>query len=168
MIDELKNANMATVGLFFLLMNVAIFGISIISCWLLGVTFCKKRIFDRWEPMRAVEIVAALGSVILNAGISVFGWYLWTHHVIFLNDSSVSVGKICMDCVVMVLAMDLGMYVFHRAAHISVIYQWIHRFHHRHEATNPISLFVLHPLEVIGFGLLMILFLLLYMVNKNL
>jgi len=62
----------------------------------------------------------------------------------------------------MILAMDLGMYVFHRMAHVPWIFRWVHRFHHRHEATNPISLFVLHPFEVMGFGGLMILFLIIY------
>jgi hypothetical protein len=38
----------------------------------------------------------------------------------------------------------------------------INGFHHRHETTNPVSLLVLHPFEVIGFGALMIAFPLLY------
>ena len=62
----------------------------------------------------------------------------------------------------MILFMDLGMYVFHRIAHHPRLYALFHRFHHRHETTNPISLFVLHPAEVIGFGVLMILFLMAY------
>jgi Delta7-sterol 5-desaturase len=62
----------------------------------------------------------------------------------------------------MILAMDLGMYFFHRLAHFPMIYRLIHSFHHRHETTNPISLFVLHPAEVIGFGSLMITFLMIY------
>ncbi|MES2440431.1 MAG: sterol desaturase family protein [Verrucomicrobiota bacterium] len=62
----------------------------------------------------------------------------------------------------MILFMDLGMYVFHRIAHHPRLYPLFHRFHHRHETTNPISLFVLHPVEVTGFGTLMILFLMGY------
>jgi sterol desaturase/sphingolipid hydroxylase (fatty acid hydroxylase superfamily) len=62
----------------------------------------------------------------------------------------------------MLLAMDCGMYCTHRLAHLPPLYRLFHTFHHRHETTYPLSLFVLHPLEVLGFGLLMLVFLLVY------
>ncbi len=160
MLEFLRSASVLQVAVFFLLANVVIFTSSVALCWCLGRWFGTRRIFDRWQPLRPVEMAAALGAVVLNALVSVGGWWLWTHDFIVLKDTGF--WRASADCVVMVLAMDLGMYVFHRAAHLPWIYRWLHRFHHRHETTNPISLFVLHPAEVIGFGALMILFLVCY------
>ena len=160
MLEALRTATALQTAGFFLVANLAIFGGSIVLCWALGVIFKGKRIFDRWEPLRPVELAAAFSAVILNAAVSVGGWWLWTRGWIELRDGGIL--RSLIDCLFMVFAMDLGMYVFHRAAHHPVMFRVIHRFHHRHEATNPISLFVLHPLEVIGFGGLMILFLTLY------
>lgn len=160
MLQKLKAASAVDVGTFFLIANLAIFFGSILLCWGLGRFFSRKRIFDRWEPLRPIECMAAAGAVALNAGVSVFGWWLWTEEVIVLKSSGTM--RSIADCLLMILAMDLGMYGFHRLAHTPHLYRWIHRFHHRHEATNPISLFVLHPIEVAGFGGLMILFLVVY------
>lgn len=160
MLEKLKALSILEVSSFFLIANVFIFASSIFFCWLLGRLFANKRIFDHWEPLRPVEILAAVSCVILNSAVSVVGWKLWTHQLITLHNSGF-LSSIA-DTFVMILAMDFGMYLFHRLAHIPVIYQFIHRFHHRHESTNPISLFVLHPFEVIGFGGLMIAFLILY------
>lgn len=160
MLESLKSAGIHQVAAFFLLANGVIFLGSIGLCWLLGVLFGNKRIFDRWEPIRPVEVMVALLAVILNAAVSVVGWGLWTHDIIVLKPSTPV--RAVIDCFVMILAMDLGMYGFHRLAHHPRLYRLVHRFHHRHEATNPISLFVLHPLEVMGFGGLMIGFLAIY------
>ena len=160
MLEKLKSASLLEISVFFLVLNLAIFISSVVLCWALGGLFWKRRIFENWEPIRPVELGAALGSVILNAGVSVAGWALWRAGWIEIRPAGIS--STFIDCALMVLAMDLGMYFLHRAAHITTIYQLVHGFHHRHETTNPISLFVLHPIEVIGFGGLMIVFLMIY------
>lgn len=129
-------------------------------CWLLGCFFARNRIFQQWEPLRFIEIAAAIGSIFFNTIVSVFGWYLWKSHFIQLPEKPLL--HSFFDGVVMLLAMDFGMYCLHRAAHHPRIYPLFHTFHHRHETTNPISLFVLHPIEVLGFGCLMIAFLICY------
>ncbi|MGC3992226.1 MAG: sterol desaturase family protein [Chthoniobacteraceae bacterium] len=160
MIEQLHSASPLAAGGFFLLANVVIFAASVWLCWWLGRLFGAHRLFDRWEPLRRMEVLAAIACMALNAAVSLVGWWLWTLGAIRLREG----GPISwvLDTLVMVLFMDLAMYVFHRLAHWHWIYQLVHRFHHRHETTNPISLFVLHPVEVIGFGSLMIVFLLLY------
>jgi sterol desaturase/sphingolipid hydroxylase (fatty acid hydroxylase superfamily) len=156
MLDRLKAATPFEAGQFFLLANVAIFT----GSRLLGRLFQGRRIFDRWEPMRPLEIAAALSSVALNASVSIAGWWLWTKGLVVLRPGGFATSLL--DCFLMVRFMDFGMYVFHRLAHHPRWFGLVHRFHHRHETTNPISLFVLHPLEVAGFGGLMIAFLVLY------
>jgi len=160
MLDRLANADMLEAARFFFVANCAIFLWSVLLCWLIGWAFGSKRIFDRWEPLRGVEVAAALTSVVINSLVSVVGWQLWRAGYIVVNQAEA--GRATVDCLAMILGMDLGMYFFHRVAHGRWVYPLLHRFHHRHEATNPISLFVLHPFEVIGFGGLMIAFLIVY------
>lgn len=160
MLEHLKSASLPEVTGFFFLVNCVIFGASITLCKGLALAFRDKRIFAGWEPLRTVEVIAAVSSVFLNVVVSVFGWIFWTKGWISIVPSTPT--KVVFDSLVMILAMDLGMYFFHRAAHFPLVFRLVHRFHHRHETTNPISLFVLHPLEVIGFGGLMIGFLLIY------
>jgi sterol desaturase/sphingolipid hydroxylase (fatty acid hydroxylase superfamily) len=50
--------------------------------------------------------------------------------------------------------MDLAMYFLHRLAHVPFLYRLVHATHHRYEHPRPLTLFVLHPLEVLGFGAL--------------
>ena len=54
------------------------------------------------------------------------------------------------------------MYLFHYAAHIPFIYKILHSKHHEHVSTNYLSLFVLHPFETIGFGMMMMVLLMCY------
>ena len=127
---------------------------------MLGRLFGSRRIFDHWQPLRLVEAGAAIGCLLLNVVVSVVGWWLWREDFITLKPGSWLLSVF--DCLVMLISMDLGMYALHRFVHQPWLFPWFHRFHHRHETTNPISLFVLHPLEVMGFGALMIVFLLVY------
>jgi len=47
-LDRLGDAPLLEAGEFFLLVNSAVFGSSILVCRALGWLFGKKRIFDRW------------------------------------------------------------------------------------------------------------------------
>lgn len=160
MIDYLRTTSLGGSAVFFIAANLVIFLASVMLCSLLGYIFRKRRIFDRSEPLRPIEICAALGSILFNAGISVFGWWLWTRDFIIIRDSNII--SSFFGCVAMLLFMDFGMYVLHRLVHHRRIFKLFHHFHHRHETMNPISLFVLHPLEILGFGMLMIIFLMLF------
>lgn len=163
MIEQLKAASLSEATIFFMISNFGIFVGSVALCWALGWLFQSRRIFDRWEPLRTIEIIAAVGAIFFNAGISVFGWLVWKNDFITLKTGGIISGVL--DCLVMLLFMDLGMYGLHRSVHQPWMFGIFHRFHHRHEATNPISLFVLHPIEIFGFGLLMIVFLAIYQMS---
>ena len=163
LLNELKKATLLEAGGTFLLANFIIFMSSVVLCYALGKLFPAKRIFDRWEPVRAIEVAAALGSVVLNSAVSLIGWWFWVHGEIQLQPTTVM--STMRDCLLMILCMDFGMYVFHRLAHHPWIYPKMHRFHHRHVVTNPISLFVLHPLEVLGFAGVMTIYLMLVPVS---
>ena len=160
MIAFLESCTWQQAVAFFAAANGVSFGVSVAGCRALSMVFRTRQIFEETEPLRRLDVVAAVSAVFLNALISVLGWFLWRNGWIVLDEGGVL--DSLWDCFFMLMAMDLGMYIFHRLAHWRPIYDRIHNFHHRHETTNPISLFVLHPFEVVGFGLLMIGFLVIY------
>jgi len=144
----------------FLLGNYLAFGGSIFLCWALGRVFASRRVFDSWQRITVLELTVALLSPAFNTVVSIAGWYLWKQGWIELIDRPL--WRSVLDVAVMLLVMDCGMYFLHRLAHCRWIFPLFHTFHHRHDKTHPMSLFVMHPLETVLFGMLMILFLVVY------
>lgn len=160
LLAQFKQCTIGQATAIFLLANIGIFAASVASCWLTARLFAHKQIFAQFQPVRTLEVLAAFGAVGLNAAVSVVGWKLWTLDWIQLRETPW--WAVPADALAMVMGMDLAMYVSHRLAHHPWVYPLVHRFHHRHQETNPFSLFVLHPFEVLGFGGMMIAFLMLY------
>ena len=112
-------------------------------------------------PVTRAEILLAASCVILNSAVTVAGALLWRAGWITVRDT-LSPGAILLDALVLFLAMDLAMYIFHRAAHHPRLFSIIHSTHHRYEIVRPLTLFVLNPFEVLGFGGLWLVVLMLY------
>jgi Delta7-sterol 5-desaturase len=91
---------------------------------------------------------------LLNSLVAIVGWMLWKAGWIRITHPAW--WRTVLDVMIFLGAMDFGMYVFHRLAHHPWVYPWIHARHHTHESVNALSLFVLNPFEVLGFGALMI------------
>ncbi len=143
-----------------LLGNVAAAGISILSCWLLAQLFRRNRIFDTPQPLTASDIAFSISAIAFNSLVAVIGWLLWKHGWIEIRHPSFL--RTVADTILFIIVMDLAMYAFHWVAHYPILYRIIHRSHHTHESTNPLSLFVLNPFEVLGFGFLLIAVLILF------
>jgi lathosterol oxidase len=78
------------------------------------------------------------------------GWWLWrSGFLVVRRDEGV---RALLDAGVLLLMMDLGMYASHRLAHLPGIYSLLHSTHHQYARPRPLDLFVLNPLEVLGFG----------------
>jgi len=100
---------------------------------------------------------------VLNTVITYIGYWLWKNGFIGI---SVDVSWfILIDFLILFLAMDLLMYVFHYIIHKTWLYKAIHGLHHEAVNPKPIDLFVLHPLETVSFGALWLLLLLLWSFN---
>lgn len=134
--------------------NFAIFGLSVMMCAWIGNQFGHRRLFETRQPVARGDLRLALTAVLLNSLVAVVGWMLWKAGWIRITHPAW--WRSVLDVVIFLGAMDFGMYVFHRLAHHRWIYPWIHSRHHTHESVNAISLFVLNPFEVLGFGALMI------------
>ena len=90
-----------------------------------------------------------------NAIVFILGVYMWKFGIIQLSVSTVWF-EVVLEVVLLTVLMDILMYAFHRLVHELRMLNKLHARHHTHVSTNLLSLFVLHPVESIGFGLMML------------
>lgn len=114
----------------------------------------SRRVAPRPAPVERVELALAGATVALNALVTDAGFEL--DRVGLLAFRPGAGWRVALDVLVLTLAMDFAMYLLHRLAHAPPFAR-IHRLHHRYVAPRPLTLFVLHPLETIGFGALWLL-----------
>ncbi len=150
----LESASWVAASLVFLAENLIVFGLAVaVGNWIARRPNLP-RVSLQPSPLTRTEIVAASAAVALNTLVTLAGWQLWLHGFIrFRRDAGVFA---VVDVVVLVLVMDALMYALHRIAHAPVLFELLHRFHHRYERVRPLSLFALSPLENLAFGLLWI------------
>jgi lathosterol oxidase len=107
-------------------------------------------------------IICAVTNI-LNTLVTYAGFWLWKSGYVVM-DMSVSF-FIIVDFLILFLAMDLLMYMFHYIIHKTFLYKAMHGLHHEAVDPKPIDLFVLHPIETLCFGGLWLLLLQLYSFN---
>lgn len=99
------------------------------------------------------EVLWTLSTVFFNSIVTLAGYELFKHQVVIFDFELRPLNAI-IDFILLVASMDLLMYLFHLVIHrISFVYKY-HDLHHHYDKPTPISLFVLHPVEVLGFGIL--------------
>ncbi|MGI4875346.1 MAG: sterol desaturase family protein [Janthinobacterium lividum] len=116
-----------------------------------------------YQPPGRQQLGLATCTLLLNTGITFAGFLLWQQGIITIREE-VSY-RIAVDFVVLFLGMDLLMYGFHYAIHHTVLYRWVHTQHHAYTEPQPLDLFVLHPIETLGFGTLWLLLIAVYPAN---
>ena len=118
------------------------------------------------KPIKAAsrnEIFICILTNFINTAITYAGFWLWKHgYILFSYAAS---WRILFDFLALFMLMDLAMFLFHYAIHRSVFYKAIHQFHHHYADPIPIDLFVLHPLETVGFGSLWLALILVFNFN---
>nr|WP_315035431.1 sterol desaturase family protein [uncultured Chryseobacterium sp.] len=123
---------------------------------------CRKSPLQQKDhPLKTSDVYLSFLTVFCNSIILLIGAFLWKKDWIDLGQDE-SMGVICLEVLALLLLMDVFMYFFHYAAHLPFVYKILHSKHHEHVSTNFLSLFVLHPLETIGFGLMMLIVLMSY------
>ena len=150
MTDYLYNCSPAEAIAWLTGANVVVFAMSVaVGHWLVG-RYADRPVTAAPDPLSAAEVGYAALCVALNSGVAVAGWYLWRAGWITVRRD---VGaRAWLDILVLLLAMDFLMYVFHRVAHRPWLFPIAHRTHHRYDRPRPLNLFVLNPIEVLGFG----------------
>jgi sterol desaturase/sphingolipid hydroxylase (fatty acid hydroxylase superfamily) len=140
--------------------NVVLFLLAITFGHLLLWWFADRPVTERPGPIERRELLLAGGCVVLNTVVSVAGWWLWTRGYIGIRRDAG--WRAWADVFILLIAMDLAMYCFHRVAHVRWLYPFVHVTHHRYDKPRPLNLFVLNPFEVLGFGVLWLTVLCLY------
>lgn len=134
--------------------NIALFVGSIAAGEILiRTTRSSPRLGDKPPPVTRADIGWAGACLVVNTMVSVAGLALYRAGAIEVV-LAFSWWRPIVDVVVLTLAMDAAMYAGHRIAHHRLLFPPVHQLHHRHEYPRPLTLFVVHPLEVIGFGAL--------------
>jgi Delta7-sterol 5-desaturase len=155
---------LTALALWTLLENVMIFVVCLVAGHFLVLRYQRHPVTVPPEPITTIEIVLAVSCVLLNALVTFIGAMLWRAGLITI-DFSLDFSRVIVDSVVLFFVMDLGMYIFHRLAHHWMLYPLLHSTHHRYENPRPLTLFVLNPFEVLGFGVLWLSLLVIYPSN---
>ncbi|TGM88664.1 sterol desaturase family protein [Leptospira licerasiae] len=156
----LQEISYSWAALFLLIENLLIFTCSVYIGNFLSERYAHRRIVPTSPKIEAKEILLAASTIFLNTVITLLGLWLWrTGSIQFRSDIGVFA---LMDILILLLVMDAGMYLLHRIAHIRIIYKFAHRTHHYYDKPRPLTLFVLNPLEALGFGTLWLLVLCIY------
>ncbi|RXM48986.1 sterol desaturase family protein [Flavobacterium sp. YO12] len=92
-----------------------------------------------------------ISTLICNIFITALGFKLYQLQLIRI-DFSASLTSTVIDTLILIILMDFFMFCFHYLAHTLKWFYPIHKLHHTHVNTNVYSLFVLHPIETLGFG----------------
>lgn len=142
-------------ALWSLLVNVVVFVVALAFGALSVRLFRGSPVSPEPEPLTGSELMLAAVCVVLNSGVMWAGWWLFREGALGV-EAVASPVRVVVDALVLVAVMDLAMYLTHRLAHHPVIFRHVHGVHHRYERVRPLTLFVLHPLEVLGFGALWI------------
>ena len=136
----------------------------------LGFGYLLQAIYGRHRalgpvhhPISGPEMRLAAATLVINTLITGAGFLLWRGGIIGIRED-ISY-RMLLDFAVLFIGMDLLMYVFHYLIHHTPLYPWVHGQHHDYPEPQPIDLFVLNPLETLGFGGLWLLLLVLHPAN---
>lgn len=141
-LEFLSQYNYFSLFIFFLIENAALYYFSILIGKMIEPenTFLKKT--DRkW----------IFSTLVCNTFITFLGFELYNLGIMKIDFSS-SLFSILLDTFLLVVLMDFFMFAFHYFVHQLKWFYEIHKHHHTHIETNVYSLYVLHPIETLGFG----------------
>nr|WP_317632455.1 sterol desaturase family protein [uncultured Flavobacterium sp.] len=142
--------------IFSLASNIGLFLISLTFYVLVDVTCSKQKLQVNSYPIKWNDIKLSMLTILINAFVQLIGVYFLKLNWLQISYDS-DLLTLVVEVFAIILIMDLVMYFFHYLAHIPFFYKIIHAKHHEHVSTNLLSLFVLHPIEAFGFGMLMLL-----------
>jgi sterol desaturase/sphingolipid hydroxylase (fatty acid hydroxylase superfamily) len=148
--DVLERMGLATAFFAFLASNVVLFGSSLALGHAVARVWQSRRVTPMAPRVEMREWALAATCVVLNAAITTVGLALYRAGIIRLRPATFL--EVPLDAALLTALMDVAMYASHRLAHQRWIYEHVHGVHHRYDHPRPLSLFVLHPLEVLGFG----------------
>lgn len=144
----------------------------LLNCILIGGSLILYRFWHKipqnsvqvnaYQPIEKRDVIAVFSTLFCNVAVFVFGVFCFREGYLAVDFDGISIGVWTIELLALVLLVDLAMFVFHKLAHFKLFYKNIHAKHHEHIGVNELSLFVLSPFEAIGFGLMLLFFIVLY------
>ncbi len=147
MVDALRDAAWWQIALIGVVLNVGVSATSIALWSFVGGARPTSAAFDR------TEVVSAAVTTLVNGLVLVPAWWFWQRGSLVIPEPKVFASVL--QFVYLAIFMDTALYWIHRAGHHPSVYPIVHARHHAETMMNPLSLFVMHPVEAAGFGLLM-------------
>lgn len=136
------------------LANVLMYVLTIAIIFILRRYFIQFNLNHQVQIASAHEKIQSLLVLLANILVGVLGFILLKLNVISLTNKSFLHSAI--DFLILFCLIDFGMYFSHLLVHKTFLYNWLHRAHHAHESMSLISLYIMHPLEALGFGFILI------------
>lgn len=161
LLDYTRSLAVGEAALLSLLVNVVVFAVTLALGELVVRAWRGRPVALPPPPLSRAEITLSATCVVLNSLVMLVGWALFRAGVLAV-DGDPHLGRWLLDAALILVVMDLAMYLTHRLAHHPLTFSFVHGIHHRYDAPRPLTLFVLHPLEVLGFGSLWIVILCLH------
>ena len=146
-LQALSQYNLLTLFIFFLIENLILILLSVILGKIIEYDNTKISKTDRkW----------VISTLICNTLITLLGYKLYYFGIIKI-DFSPTILSVVFDTLLLIILMDFFMFCFHFLAHSLKWFSPIHRLHHTHVETSVYSLYILHPIETLGFGIIWLL-----------
>nr|WP_198999814.1 sterol desaturase family protein [Flavobacterium sp. ASV13] len=143
-LQQLSQFNLLALFIFFLAENAILIFLSVLLGKLIEYENTKLLKKDRkW----------IFSTLICNTFITLLGYKLYEFGIIKI-DFTPSILNILLDTLLLIVVMDFFMFCFHYLVHHLKWFYTIHQLHHTHVETSVYSLYVLHPIETLGFGLI--------------
>jgi lathosterol oxidase len=112
----------------------------------------RRGVRAQTRPVGRRDVVLASTTTLVNALALLPAWWLWREGHLEVADPSL-LGTIAGTAYLLV-GLETAMYAIHRTFHVGWLYRRFHQVHHTDdEAMTALSLFVMHPLEPLGFAL---------------
>jgi len=160
LLSQLLQTSNSLVFLSFLLENAIIVFLVLLVGRVIQKIFSPQEVAYRYTPK---EVLVCSVNILLNTIFTYIGFWFWKEGIIDIN-VSLSWYSI-VDFLLLFLAMDFLMFVFHFTIHKTPAQRYIHQLHHQAVDPKPIDLFVLHPIETMCFGSLWLCLLWVYPFN---
>jgi sterol desaturase/sphingolipid hydroxylase (fatty acid hydroxylase superfamily) len=98
------------------------------------------------------ELLFTSTTLMLGAVIGMFTIYLLQRGIAVIDFGNTTRLAVLGQTVLYLLLFDLYFYSVHRVLHVGIVYDWVHKVHHRSMMPNPLTAFSVHPIEALLTG----------------
>lgn len=143
--------------------NFMMYGLSAAITKVLRLYFIRFNLNHGKHHLNRRDYILSLQVLLTNILVGLIGWAFLKAGYIQLATKDLL--GFAFDIFLLFSFIDIGMYFSHLIIHKTFLYKFTHKIHHEHESMTLISLYVMHPLEALGFGILLIIILIFYPVD---